>query len=101
MEDVKDVEEAEDVEESDSASAESRLARKLASLGMAAGRYYTPGRMQGEQQFHPGRLGFGQTIPDFHPHDTTTLFPPTADRITASCRLKGASSRAHKLVTSL
>jgi hypothetical protein len=39
--------EEEDVEGADS-TAESRLARKVASFGMAAGRYYTPGRMNGE-----------------------------------------------------
>ena len=36
--------EVEDVEDADSA-AESRLARKVASFGMALGRYYTLGRM--------------------------------------------------------
>jgi hypothetical protein len=47
--DVEEVEEAEDAEDEDSASAESRLARKVANFGMAAGRYYTPGRMNSEE----------------------------------------------------
>jgi hypothetical protein len=40
-------EEKEDVEDEDSA-AESRLARKVASFGIAADRNYTPGRIQSE-----------------------------------------------------
>jgi hypothetical protein len=43
------VEEAEDAEDEESAAAESRLARNVASFGMAAGRYYTLGRMNSEE----------------------------------------------------
>jgi hypothetical protein len=42
---VEEIEEAEEVEDEESATAESRLARKVASFGMAASRYYTPGRI--------------------------------------------------------
>jgi len=42
-----EVEKVEDVEDEDSA-AESRLALKVASFGMAAGAYYTLGRIQSE-----------------------------------------------------
>jgi hypothetical protein len=45
---VREVMEAEDMEDEDSAE-ESRLARKVASFGMAAGRYYTPGRTNSEE----------------------------------------------------
>jgi hypothetical protein len=48
VEEVKEGEEVEDLMDEDSA-AESRLARKVASFGMAAGRYYTPGRMNSER----------------------------------------------------
>src|SRR6266851_6665247 len=44
---VENVKGAEDVEDEDS-PAESRLARKVASFGMAAGRYYTLWRMNSE-----------------------------------------------------
>jgi hypothetical protein len=47
VEEVEEGEEVEDVEDEDSA-AESRLARKVASFGMRAGRYYTLGRIQSE-----------------------------------------------------
>lgn len=43
-----EVEEGESVEEADS-EAESRLARKVANFGMAAGRYYTPRRIYSEE----------------------------------------------------
>ena len=43
------VEEAEDVEAEESAAAESRLARNVASFGMAAGRYHTPRRTNSEE----------------------------------------------------
>ena len=42
-EEVKEVEEVKDGE--DSVAGESCLARKLASFGMVAGGYYTPGRI--------------------------------------------------------
>lgn len=41
-------EEVEDVEDEESAAAESRLARNVASFGMVRGCYYTPGRMNSE-----------------------------------------------------
>jgi len=41
---VEEVKEVEDEVDEDSAT-ESRLARKVASFGMAAGRYYTPRRI--------------------------------------------------------
>jgi hypothetical protein len=41
---VEEGEEVEDVEDGDSAAAESRLARYVTNFGIAAGRYYTPGR---------------------------------------------------------
>jgi hypothetical protein len=44
---VEEGEEGEDVEDEASA-AESRLARKVASFGMRASRYYTSGRIQSE-----------------------------------------------------
>jgi hypothetical protein len=46
---VKELEETEDVEDEDSPE-ESRLARKVASFGMAVGRYYTPGRRKSEEE---------------------------------------------------
>jgi phosphohistidine phosphatase SixA len=45
---VEEHEEVEDAEEEDS-SPKLRLARKVANFGMAAGRYYTPGRMNSEE----------------------------------------------------
>ena len=45
---VEEGEDVEDVEDEESAAAESRLARKVASFGMTRGRYYTPGRMNSE-----------------------------------------------------
>ena len=45
---VEEVEAAEDAEDEVSA-AESRLARKVANLGMARGRYYTLGRTNSEE----------------------------------------------------
>jgi len=42
---VEQVEEVEEIEDEESSAAESRLARKVANFGMAAGRYYTPGRI--------------------------------------------------------
>jgi hypothetical protein len=47
VEEVEEGEEVEDVEDEGSAAG-SRLARKVASFGMRAGRYYTPGRIQSE-----------------------------------------------------
>jgi hypothetical protein len=44
---VDEVEELEDAEDADPPP-ESRLARNVANLGMARGRYYTLGRMNGE-----------------------------------------------------
>ncbi len=48
--------EVEDVEDEESAVAESRLARKVASFGMVRGRYYTPGRMNSEDLTQPRTL---------------------------------------------
>jgi len=45
---VEEVKEVEDVEDED-LPPESRLARKVASLGMAAGRYHTPRRTNSEE----------------------------------------------------
>jgi hypothetical protein len=49
-------EEVEDVEDEESAAAESRLARKVASFGMVRGGYYTPGRMNSEDSTQPRTL---------------------------------------------
>ena len=47
---VKNAEEVEEVEDEDDAAEASFLTRKLASLGMRAWAYYTPGRRQSEDQ---------------------------------------------------
>jgi len=43
-----EVEKGEDVEDEESATAESRLARKVASFGMTRVRHYTPWRINSE-----------------------------------------------------
>ena len=50
------VEEVEDVEDEAPAAAGLCLARKLASLGMADSRYYTPRRIQSEDHFALGQF---------------------------------------------
>ena len=55
MEEGEEVEDVEDLEDED-ASPESRLARKVANLDMARGRYYTPRRMNSEEVNMPENL---------------------------------------------
>jgi hypothetical protein len=61
MQEVKEAEEVGEVEDEDSAAAESRFARKLASFGMVAGGHYTPGRIQSEA--HSNQI-FLNSLPD-------------------------------------
>jgi hypothetical protein len=68
-----------DVVDEDSVAAESCFARKLASFGMVAGSYYTPGRIQSEA--HPNQTfikfphGLGlQFMPLSYPRHTTVIF---------------------------
>jgi hypothetical protein len=48
MEEAKEADEVEEVEDDRGVAGASRLARKLASFGMAFGRHYTLGRMDSE-----------------------------------------------------
>jgi hypothetical protein len=80
MEEVKEAEEVEEVGDEDSAAAESRFARKLASFGMVADGYYTPGRIQSEAHsdqfflnFLPHGLGLQFTLL-LHRCHTTVIF---------------------------
>jgi dihydroxyacetone kinase len=62
---VKEGEEVEDVEDEESAAAESRLARNVANFGMAARRYYTPGRIRSEEKRESGWMAVGASIHGF------------------------------------
>jgi dihydroxyacetone kinase len=62
---VEDAEEAEEVEDAESAAAGSRLARNVANFGMAAGRYYTPGRIRSEEKRRSGWMSFGASMSSF------------------------------------
>jgi hypothetical protein len=80
MEEFEEAEEVEEVGDEDSVAAESRFARKLASFGMVARGYYTPGRIQSEAHlnqiflnFLPHGLGLQFTLLSYSCHAAVIL----------------------------
>jgi hypothetical protein len=70
---VEEGEEGEDVEDEASA-AESRLARKVASFGMRASRYYTSGRIQSEAFRKTAERFFGAKLFTRHRNSLHPVF---------------------------
>jgi hypothetical protein len=58
IEEVEEAKEVEEVKDEESTGAESRFARNVASFGMVAGGYYTPGRIQSEAHSYQIFLNF-------------------------------------------